>query len=316
MTDFYGLPVSRTNQSRISSAGRWLRRTGMALLAVAALLGVLSFYRVYLKPPELNIEATAQRTGNEHDQIGGFAADFVEMWLMSTDSTAASLSTFIDIDLAGPPPARDTAAAVDARSRQAAVLYLSSRGEVAAYSVTVTVMERQIATSTPRRKFYRMPVTVWHQQPRIIGWPVPVNGPGPGVQVTLDYPRPLEQGSPLYTVLADFTGTYLTSTTGMDRYALPGAVSPVGGYSSGTLLSVQLSEEPPQEAPAGYRIRALLQVLAKTSQQVPTRMTLPVTLENSNGTWMIAGIDLTPVIAKNPPKPLAPGKPKPPAPGN
>jgi conjugative transposon protein TcpC len=307
-TEFYGLAVSRTNQARISNAGKWLHRTGIAVLSVLSVLGALGFYRTYINPPELNLEAITQRTVNEHDQIGGVASDFVELWLTSTDSTVAGLAPFIDMKVAGPPPKRDVAAATDVRSRTAAVIYRGSVGEVDSYSVTVTVMERQIPTAIARRKFYRMPVTVWHQQPRIVGWPLPVNGPGPGVQVKLDYPSTLEQSAPLYKVLAEFTETYLTKTAGMDRYALPGTVSPVGGYSRGQLLSVQLSEDPPQEAPSGYTIRALLQVLAKTSQQVPLPMTLPVTLENSNGTWMIRGIDLSPMVADDSPEPLQAGK--------
>ena len=82
-TDFYGLAVSRTNQARIFSAGKWLRRSAMTVLAILSVLGLLSFYRTYISPPELNIEATAQRTVNEHDQIGGFASDFIEWAALS-----------------------------------------------------------------------------------------------------------------------------------------------------------------------------------------------------------------------------------------
>src|SRR4029450_13897840 len=104
VTDFYGLPVSRTNQARISSAGIWLRRTRIVVLAILAGLVPLGFYRPSINPPELNIEAITQRTVNEHDQIGGFASDFVQLWLTSTDSTASALAPFIDVKMAGPPP--------------------------------------------------------------------------------------------------------------------------------------------------------------------------------------------------------------------
>ncbi|WP_441964651.1 conjugal transfer protein [Mycolicibacterium houstonense] len=304
MTDFYGLPVSRTNQVRLTTAGRWLRWGATSVLVLFAVLGVAAFYRVFVNPPELNIEATGQRTANEHDQIGGFAGDFVETWLTSTGSAASTLATFIDMELAGPPPARDTAAASEARSRQAAVLYRGNVGEVEQYSVTVTVMERPIAAAPPRRKFYRMPVIVWHQQPRIVGWPVPVNGPGPGVQVKLGYPETLEPAAPLYRTLREFVSTYLTTTTGMDRYALPGTVSPVGGYSSAQLTSAQLSEDLPEKPSAGYKIRALLHVEAKNGQKVPIAITMPITLENSNGTWMVSGIDLVPVLSNTAPRPV------------
>lgn len=307
-TDFYGLPVSRTNQARLSTATTWGRRVLVGGVAILSVLGTLAFYRTYLNPPELDVDAIAQRTVNEHDQLGGFASDFVELWLTSTDSTVAGVAPFIDMKLAGPPPKRDTPAATEAHSLQAAVLYQGSVGEVDSYAVTVTVMERQIPTAVPRRKFYRMPVIMWHQQPRITGWPLPVNGPGPGVQIKLDYPKTLEAAAPLYQVLREFTDTYLTKTTGMDRYALPGTVSPVGGYSKGLLESVQLSEDPPPEPPAGYTIRALLHVLARSSQEAPMAMTLPVTLQSSNGAWMVSQIDLTPAITDDDPQPLTLGK--------
>ncbi|MGD9620644.1 MAG: conjugal transfer protein [Mycolicibacterium sp.] len=306
--DFYGLPVSRTNQARISAAGTWLRRTGLGLLVLVSLLGGAAFCRTFINPPDLRIEATSQRIGNEHDQLGGFASDFVEQWLTATGSAISGLTQFVDVAAAGPPPKRDIAAATEAHARTAAVLYRGTVGEVEMYSVTVTVVQRQIPTAVPRRTFYRMPVILWHQQPKVIGWPMAVNGPGPGVQITLAYPHTLEQSSPLYQVLAEFTDTYLTKTTGMDRYALPGTVSPVGGYARGQLLSAQLSEQPPQPPPAGYRLRALLQVLAKTGQHVPVPMTLPVTVESSNGAWMVSAIDLVPLVADRAPQPVTAGR--------
>ncbi len=305
--DFYGLPMSRTNQARISTARRWLRRTVLALLVLVSLLGGAGFYRTFISPPDLNIEAASQRISNQHDLLGGFAADFVEMWLTSTGAAMAGLAQFIDTKAAGPPPAREFPAATQAASRPAAILYRGSVGEVALYSVTVTVVQRQIPTAVPRRTFYRMPLILWNQQPRIIGWPMAVNGPGPGVQIKLDYPRTLKQSAPLYKTLADFTDAYLTRTTGMDRYALPGTVSPVGGYATGQLLSVQLSEEPPEKPPPGVRIHALLQVLAKTGDLIPVPMTLPITLESSNGAWMVGAIDLVPLVADAAPQPLAAG---------
>ncbi len=306
--DFYGLPMSRTNQIRVSAAAKWLRRTGLALLVILSLLGGTAFYRTFINPPDLNIEAASQRISNEHDLLGGFASDFVEMWLTSTGPALSGLAQFVDMKAAGPPPERKFAAASEAASRPVAVLYRGSVGEVQQYSVTVTVLQRQIPTAVPRRTFYRMPVVVWNQQPKIIGWPMAVNGPGPGVQIKLDYPTTLQQSAPLYQVLAEFTDCYLTRTTGMDRYALPGTVSPVGGYAMGQLLSVELSEEPPPEPPAGYQIRALLQVLAKTGQQVPLPMTLPVTLVSSNGAWMVGAIDLVPAVSDTAPQPMAAGR--------
>src|SRR5258708_3629783 len=99
----------------MSSAGKWLGRSAVAVLAMLSVLGLLAFYRTYINPPDLNIEATTQRTVNEHDQIGGFASDFVELWLTSTDAAASGFASLIDMKVAGPPPKRDVAAATEAR---------------------------------------------------------------------------------------------------------------------------------------------------------------------------------------------------------
>jgi len=304
-TDFYGVPLSRTDQSRILTARKWLRRAAISVLVVLSVLGTLAFYRSYLDPPSIDVEAIAQRTNNEHDQIGGFAAEFVGLWLTATADDAAAITEYVDTRTAGPPTAHKTAAASQAATRPVAVIYTGTVGQVDMFSATVTALERQIPSAAPRRSYYRVPVSVWRQQTKIMGWPVPVNGPGPGVHVKPGFPVTVEQGAPLYRLVSDFVSTYLTKTTGLDRYVVAGAdIWPVGGYSSAGLTSLRLAGDPPEKPAPGQAIAALAGVQAKTSQQVPLPMTMPLTLENNNGTWMISALDLTPTLSTDPPEPI------------
>lgn len=304
-TDFYGVALSRTNQSRILTARKWLHRIQIAVTAVFLVLGAFAFCRSYLDPPTFDVEAIAQRTANEHDQIGGFAADFIGLWLTATADDAVAINEYIDTKTAGPPPPRKTAAASRATTRTVAVLTGGTVGETDTFSVTVVALERPMPSALPRRRFYRVPVSVWRHQTKIMGWPVPVNGPGPGVHVKLQFPVTADQSAPLYQLVSAFVSTYLTKTIGLDRYVVAGAdIWPVGGYSGARLTSLQLSSEPPESPSPGQTLGAVATVQAATSQQVPLPMTMPLTLENNNGTWMVSAIDLNPPLSTDQPQPI------------
>jgi hypothetical protein len=58
----------------------------------------------------------------------------------------------------------------------------------------------------------------------------PVNGPGPGAVFKTTYRQALSADSPVFAVVSGFIHTYLTATTGLDRYVLANTVlGPVGG---------------------------------------------------------------------------------------
>jgi len=302
--EFYGLPVSRTNSWRLNAWGTWLKLLKNFALLIICLLALMSFHRTYVKPPTIDVEAISQRVDNEHQQIGAYAADFAELWRQSTTADLSALASFIDMKVAGPPPPRDYPAAVEAKALWAAVNRQDPVGEVDRFSVTVTVMEREIASAPPRRKFYRMPATLWKQQPMIVGWPVPVNGPGPGVHMKLAYRSTLGPGV-VYKLITDFVSTYLTKTSGLEQYVVKGApIWPVGGYTTGQVKSVELSEPLPKDPAPGQMIGALVQVLAHTSQGIPENQTMPLVLENNNGTWMISKISLSVALADAEPEPI------------
>ncbi|WP_079580498.1 hypothetical protein, partial [Mycobacteroides abscessus] len=265
--DFYGLPVTREWNGRLSTGRTWARRIAFGIIGVMALFGPIAFYRVYIKPPQIDVEAIAQRTVNVHDQIGWFAADCIEMWLTYTNADASALDMCINTKLAGPPAPRDTAPVAEAKARKASVNYEGSYGDVDEYSATVTMIERQAPQSKPERKFYRVGLSVWKQQPRLLGWPLSRNGPGPGVDVKLDYRTPVNAGTALYELVAKFAQAYYTQTTGLQQYVVAGSgIWPVGGYGAGTLTSLQLTDQLPTNPAPGETIGAIAQIRVTTKQ--------------------------------------------------
>ncbi|WP_079275588.1 conjugal transfer protein [Mycobacteroides abscessus] len=312
-TDVLGLPISRTNHSRMSTARRVAGWGWRVVVSVCAVLGVLSFFR---SPPVIDVDSATQRTNNAHDQIGGFAGDCMELVLTARETDAEALGTCFDTKAAGEWSPGKTTIVATAVARDASIVFQEQRGDVSLYMATVTVMQRELPTSAPSRKYYRMPVTVWNQQTRIIGWPEAVNGPGPGVHVKLGYRITVPAGTPLYTLVTNFVSTYLTQTTGLNQWVLADAkIYPVGGYTSGQLLSLKVTAVPGEKPAPGKKIRALAQVLAKTAQNVPMPMTMPLTLQNNNGTWMVSALDLAPQISDEDPEPITATAKPPVAPG-
>ncbi|MFT9493297.1 hypothetical protein ACM0A0_24195 [Mycobacteroides abscessus subsp. abscessus] len=303
--DFHGLPVTREWNGRLSTGRTWARRIAFGIIAVMALFGPLAFYRAYIHPPRIDVEAITQRTANVHAQIGEFAADCAELWLTYTNDDASALDGCINTKLAGAPAPRDTAPVAEAKARSVSVNYEGTRGEVDEYSATVTMIERQTLKSKPERKFYRMGLSVWKQQPRMLGWPLSRNGPGPGVDVKLDYRTTVNAGTALYELVAKFAQAYYTQTSGLQQYVVAGSgIWPVGGYGAGTLTSLQLTDQLPKNPAPGETIRAIAQIRVTTKQSVPQSQTIYLTLENNNGTWMIGGLDLTPALADATPTPV------------
>lgn len=303
--EFYGVPVTQEWNGRLSRGRTWALRVLLAIIGVMALFGPIAFYRVYINPPRVDVEAITQRTANVHAQIGEFAADCAELWLTYTKDDASALDTCINTKLAGPPAPRDTAPVAEAKARSVSVNFEVTHGEVDEYSATVTMIERQTPKSKPERKFYRMALSVWKQQPRMLGWPVSRNGPGPGVDVKLGYGTTVDAGDPLYKLVANFAQAYYTKTSGLETLVVAGVgIWPVGGYGAGTLMSLQLADQLPDNPAPGETMRAIAQIRVTTKQSVPLVQTIYLTLENNNGTWMISALDLTPVLSDSTPIPV------------
>ncbi len=55
-------------------------------------------------------------------------------------------------------------------------------GEANLFSVIIVVQQRPYASaSSSTIAFYRVPVSIWHYQPRAMDMPTPINDPGPAL---------------------------------------------------------------------------------------------------------------------------------------
>ena len=270
-------------------------RTAAAIaLSAAALIGAAAAGKVFLAPDRPDTAAIAQRVGNQADQVGAFAADFVATWLTATTGQRAALGRFISLpDLALPT----TPAAVVTAPQVVSVIHTGTTADADVYAATVSVTERPYASAQSVRSFYRVPVSMWNYQPRALTMPARINGPGPGADFDVGYRQTLSADSPVYALVRGFLTTYLTATTGLDRYVLADSgLRPVGGYQSAIVSTLSADRPAPDDAAPGARIHLLATVIAQTSQFATVNLVYPLTVENSGGTWMVADIDLAPQI--------------------
>ena len=286
--------MSATWRRRLQVGRRRLRRAAGVLVVVCAVLGACAAGKVFgaaAHPDDADVAAIATRVANQRDAAGEFAADFVAAMLTTPASQSAALQRFIT---APPPPPTTTStlpAAVITTPKVWSVLPAGSTGEVDEYCVTVEVQQRPYASADAARAFYRVPVAIWNYQPRAMDMPTPIGDPGPGADVKIGYPHPLDPSNPVYAVVAGFVSSYLTATTGLDRYVVADSwIKPVGGYHSALVTTVATASTIPDVAAPGTRIQLRASVSAQTSQFAVLNFSFPLTVENSGGTWMVADI--------------------------
>lgn len=291
------MAVSKTWQDRLRRGRGHGRRLGRIALIGAVTFGAAAGCKVFLAPDHPNIEAMSQRIDNRQAQVGAFAADFVVSWLTATTEQRRNLQRFITFpDNALTLPT--TPAAVVTAPQVVSVINTGTIGDADLYAATVSVNERPYASAKPTRAFYRVPVAMWNLQPRAVALPARINGPGPGADFKTAYPQALSADSPLFGLASGFIRTYLTDGSGLDRYVMAGtSLAPVRGYQSAVIATAAADRGVPAAPAPGEQIHVLANVTAQTSQFATVNLVYPLTLENSDGTWMVAAIDLTPQIS-------------------
>lgn len=300
------ITMSRTWQNRVNHGRSLARRIGVAVMALGAIVGFAAGIKVFLvaqHPDDADVTAIAYRVANQRDAVGQRAARFVGAVLTTPESRRAQvLQRFITLPksetvAAQAAPATDPAPAVIDTPGVWSVVPAGTAGEATLYSVIVMVEQRPYASAPSTTAFYRVPMSIWHYQPRPMDMPTPISDPGPGADVTTSYDHAVSPTSAVYGVVAGFISTYLTSTNGLDRYVVADSwIKPVGGYQSVVIRTVQASTEVPEQPNPGDRIHVRVTVTAQTSQFATVNFTFPLTVENSGGTWMIADIDLSPQL--------------------
>jgi hypothetical protein len=293
--------VSRTWRGRLHHGRRLARSAGRAVIALCAMVGCAAGIKMFVvtaHPDDADVAAIAHRVANQRDAAGQFAADFVAAVLTTPGADDAGLQRFITVPQSArgdrpvtstPPPA------VINTPKVWSVVPAGSAGDADLYSVTLVVQQRSYASAAAARAFYRVPVAIWRFEPRAMDWPVPLGDPGPGADVKAGYEHPLAPTNPVYAVVNGFISTYLTATTGLDRYVVADSwLKPVGGYHSAVITTADTDAEIPDIAASGTQIHVRATVLAQTSQFAPITFAFPLTVENNGGTWMITTIDFIP----------------------
>jgi hypothetical protein len=288
--------LSRVWKARLLRWQADARTAAVVAVSIGALIGAAAAGKVFLAPDRPDIAAIAQRVGNQADQVGAFAADFVVAWLTATAHDRAALAGFITL-ADNAPTLPTTPAAVVTAPQVVSVIHTGTTADADVYAATVSVTERPYASAQSVRSFYRVPVSMWNYQPRALTLPSRINGPGPGADFAVGYRQALSADSPVYALVRGFLTAYLAATTGLDRYVLADSgLTPVGGYQSAIVSTLSADQVFPENAPGGARIHVLATVVAQTAQFATVNLVYPLTVENSGGTWMVADIDLAPQI--------------------
>ncbi|EFG78684.1 hypothetical protein HMPREF0591_1415 [Mycobacterium parascrofulaceum ATCC BAA-614] len=301
------ITMSRTWQERISRVRGYLRTGAFTVVTIFAVFGFAAAVKVFFTashPDEGDVAAIAHRVGNQRDAAGHFAADFVAAVLTTPSWNYAALQRFITLpESEAAPVAVQSAPPVPAvinTPKVWSVVPNGSVGEVNLYAVVVVVQQRAYASAPPNTAFYGVPVAIWHYQPRAMDWPAPISAPGPGANVKEGYDHPLSPNSPVYAVVSGFINTYLTATSGLDRYVVADSwIKPIGGYQSALIKTADTASEIPDNPATGTRIHVRARVTAQTSQFATLQFTFPLTVENNGGTWMVAAIDSIPQVSND-----------------
>jgi Conjugative transposon protein TcpC len=294
------MTMSKTWRRRLARGGSYACRVVTAAVALAAACGWAAAVKVFVlhqHPDTVDVAAIAGRVDNQRAAAGDFAADFVAAVLTTPAKLRTSLQRFVAVspDSAAPQDVSSLAPAVISTPRVWSVVPAGSVGDATLYSVTVSVQERPYASAGPARAFYRVPVSIWHYQPRALDMPARISDPGPGADVALTYEHPLDTNSEIYSVVSGFISSYLTASAPLDRYVVAGSwLTPVGGYRSAVVTTAETDHEVPDHPGPGTLMHVRASVTAQTSQFATVNFSYPLAVENSGGTWMVADIDLIP----------------------
>jgi hypothetical protein len=294
------MAMSKTWRRRLRRGGRYARRAGTAALTLMAMCGWAAAVKVFVVPQHpdtVDLAAIAGRVDNQRAAAGDFAADFVAAVLTTPAKQRASLQRYVAVnpDYAGPQDVSSLAPAVISPPRVWSVVPAGAVAEATLYSVTVSVQERPYASAASSGAFYRVPVSIWHYQPRALDMPARINNPGPGADVAVTTGHPLDAHSEIYSLVSGFISSYLTAAAPLDRYVVAGSwLSPVGGYRSAVVTTAETDREVPEHPVPGTVVHVRARVTAQTSQFAAVTLSYPLAVKNSGGTWMVADIDLIP----------------------
>ena len=307
------MPVlTNTWKRRVNAGGRGAGRIILSALVVsAAINGIGMLWRVVFPSDAPPIAGIARTTINQSDLAKAFAIDCVTTYLTASSAQGTDLSRCFPDTTKMPIPT--TPALIVSAPVAYATIQGSARQDFTTYGVIVGITEQTYPTSTPRRAYYQIPISVYaNAGPRALDNLARVDGPPPGADVALDYPVTISAGNPLSTMLSGFITSYLTKTPGLERFVTTDSgLRPLSAYASATLTAAQAASSPPDNPADNTELAVRVTVSARSAEYTPYDLSYPLTLRASGGSWFVAAIDPVPLLADTTPAPQPSAAPSP-----
>jgi hypothetical protein len=290
--------LTNTWRHRLDSTGSMLRRAALTVGIGSCTVVAASTIWGWVTDEPIDVAGPARSAVNRTALIGSYAEGCVTRWLTATATHPQTLQDCWSLRDQMRLPT--TAPVIVSSPAVSAVTLVEDRGAVQQWSAVITVSERPFEAATPHTAHYRMPVIYSNYGPRGTTLPARVNGPGAGADAALAYPTAVADTSPVFTTVAGFLTSYLTTGGGLERYVTADSgLLPAADYRTVRVTKLLANRGvSDHDVPAdGTTVHVLATADAVTSQFAPIQLNYPIVLKVTGGRWSVAGLDYAPLLA-------------------
>jgi hypothetical protein len=292
--------LTNTWRRRIDTTGSVFRRGALTICLGSCTVVAASTIWGWFTDEPIDVAGPARTAVNRTALIGSYAESCVMRWLTATATHPQTLQDCWSLRDQMRLPT--TPAVLVSSPAISAVTLVNDAGTKQQWSTVITVSERPFEAATPHTAYYRMPVVYSSYGPRGTALPARVNGPGAGADAALAYPTTVADTAPVFSTVAGFLTSYLTSSGGLERYVTADSgLLPAADYRTVRVTKLLANHAASDhDVPAD---RTTLHVLATadaiTSQFAPTQLNYPIALKVTSGRWSVAGLDYAPLLAED-----------------
>ena len=315
--------LTDTWRHRLTHTGGLARRTATFIGFTACTLVALNIIWGWFTTAPIDVAGPSRAVVNRTEYIGGYAKTCVALLLSTTATQRGALANCWSPDDVHTLPT--TAPVLVDATDIAKIAPVDTYPDAEQWQVIVRVTARAYATATPQITLHQINVLFSAYGLRAIGLPATVNDGGTGATLPLAYDSTLPVGAPdgsgrnrptntpVSDTVAGFLSTYLTGSSGLERYAAANSgLLPVTTCRTATLTALLAANSGAGEVntpPEGTTIRVLATVTETTTEYTPRTEQYPLTLTVSGGRWSVTRIDPGPLL--NPNADLRPVQPPP-----
>jgi hypothetical protein len=319
--------LTDTWRHRLTQTGSLGRRTATAIGFTACTLVALHIIWVWFTDTPIDVTTPARAVVNRTEYIAGYAKTCMTLLLTTTETQRGALADCWSPDDLHTLPT--TAPVLVDATDIAKITPVDTYPNAEQWQVIVRVTARPYPSATPTITLHQINVLFSAYGLRAVGLPATVNDGGTGATLPLAYGTTLPVGAPIATggnrpttnpvsdTVAGFLTTYLTATTGLDRYAAAtSGLLPVTTCRTATLtalLATHTGAADTTTPPDGTTVRVLATVTETTTDYTPRTEQYPLTLTVTGGRWSVTRIDpgplLTPTADLTPVQPAPTGTP-------